>query len=1066
MKKYFNYHIHSYYSNIATPDVVASKRDYAKKAKELGHEWLSSCEHGQATGFTDCYSISEEFGLKFIYVAEFYFVRDRFEKDVSNYHMILVAKTNNAIRELNYITSEANSSGYYYKPRIDLDLLKQLPKNEVICCTACVGGFLRDYPNTKDILSELISIFGKDNLFLEVQSHNVDKQVEYNKLLKTISKEYGLKLIAGVDSHMIETVDSQLRDYLLHSKGIIYEDEREWVCDYPDYETLKQRFLLQGIWTENEVETFIDNTLELTESEVFKIEKKMRIPDIFEGKSREFKLSYFKKLIWDAWEKEKPKKKKELIPKYEEAIREEYNIVESSNTENYFIMDNALLKEGVENGGILTRTGRGSGTSFYINNLLGFTTLDRVDMKIPLIPERFMSIDRVQSGSLPDLDINLWNREAFIQAQKKIFGEHSNYFMIAYGTLGVKSAFKMLCRAKNIPVETADEISKLISTYEKDKKHNESVELKDYISNEYIHLIEESDIYTGIVDSCSQHPCGMLLLNGDIRREFGLIKAPNGALVANITGAEADKFGYVKNDLLIVQVVGMNDALYKRIGVKIPSSNEIIEISRTDSEIWKLYENGFTMCLNQVEGNGTTLKVMKYKPKTFEELCAFIASVRPGFQSFYNIFEKREKFEFGVKKIDDFLRGDFLDGSFLLYQEQQLMLLVLIGIDGGEAYTVLKAISKKKKHVIESVEKEFKEKLLKYIEEDPMDINGKKEVINRLWQVFIDSSKYSFNASHSACMATDSLYTAYVKAHHPLEFYEVVLEIFSNDKDTKKVALLKNEAYRYKGITVAPMKFGQDNTRFTSNKDKNEIYQSLMSVKAINSNTSLILKELKDNKYDNFYDLYIDMKSRGLSKTHISNLCKIGYFSDIATRRNALWLAEHYDVTQKKGQPKILDINKKTLKKDDIPFVYNEIKPNMLINEFYEELKKVSSKETAKQMSFEEGVLSKFLYSFINIQDDNKLEEYAWELGLMGTTIEDIDESFLMGMVVKYNPSTNRVLMKHCKTGEETWYKMNCNVHVKENNYIFIKSITEKSYRGRTYITVEDMENLTEKFLK
>lgn len=315
-------------------------------------------------------------------------------------------------------------------------------------------------------------------------------------------------------------------------------------------------------------------------------------------------------------------------------------------------------------------------------------------------------------------------------------------------------------------------------------------------------------------------------------------------------------------------------------------------------------------------------------------------------------------------------------------------------------------------------------------------------------------------------VSLDSLYTAYVKAHHPLEFYEVVLEIFSNDKDTKKVALLKNEAYRYKGITVAPMKFGQDNTRFTSNKDKNEIYQSLMSVKAINSNTSLVLKELKDNKYDNFYDLYIDMKSRGLSKTHISNLCKIGYFSDITTRKNALWLAEHYDVTQKKGQPKILDINKKTLKKDDIPFVYNEVKPNMLINEFYEELKKVASKETAKQMSFEEGVLSKFLYSFINIQDDNKLEEYAWELGLMGTTIEDIDESFLMGMVVKYNPSTNRVLMKHCKTGEETWYKMNCNVHVKENDYIFIKSITEKSYRGRTYITVEDMENLTEKFLK
>lgn len=262
------------------------------------------------------------------------------------------------------------------------------------------------------------------------------------------------------------------------------------------------------------------------------------------------------------------------------------------------------------------------------------------------------------------------------------------------------------------------------------------------------------------------------------------------------------------------------------------------------------------------------------------------------------------------------------------------------------------------------------------------------------------------------------------------------------------------------------MKFGQDNTKFTSDKGKNEIYQSLMSVKSINSNTALVLKELKDNKYNNFYDLYLDMKSKGLSKTHISNLCKIGYFIDITSKRNALWLAEHHGVTQKKGQLKILDINKKTLKKDDIPFVYEQVKPNISIDVFYAQLQEIALKETAKQMSFDEGTLPRFLYSFINLSDDDKLEEYAWELGLMGTTIDDIDDSFLMGLVVKYNPSTNRILMKHCKSGEETWYKMNCGVHVKENDYVFIKSITEKKYRGRTFIIVEDMDNLTEKYLK
>lgn len=313
-------------------------------------------------------------------------------------------------------------------------------------------------------------------------------------------------------------------------------------------------------------------------------------------------------------------------------------------------------------------------------------------------------------------------------------------------------------------------------------------------------------------------------------------------------------------------------------------------------------------------------------------------------------------------------------------------------------------------------------------------------------------------------MSLDSLYTAWVKAHYPLEFYEVVLEIFSNDKDTEKVGLLKNEAMRYKNISLAPLKFGQDNTKFTSNKDKNEIYQSLLSVKTLNDNVANILKSMKDNHYDNFYDLYIDMKVNGLSKTHIENLVKIGYFIDFCSKRNALWLAQHYGATQKKGEPKKLDINKKTLKKDDIGFVYKEISPNISMVEFYEKLKSVAKKETEKQLTFEEGVLPKFLYSFIDIKDNDKLEEYAWELQLMNTTVDDIDENILMGKIIKYNPSTNRILMKHCKTGVESWYKLNCNTHVKEKDYIFISGISEKMFKGRKNIVIEKMINLSETY--
>ncbi len=278
--------------------------------------------------------------------------------------------------------------------------------------------------------------------------------------------------------------------------------------------------------------------------------------------------------------------------------------------------------------------------------------------------------------------------------------------------------------------------------------------------------------------------------------------------------------------------------------------------------------------------------------------------------------------------------------------------------------------------------------------------------------------------------------------------------MYSSEKDTQKVALLKNEALRYKNIKVAPLKFGQDNTRFTSNKEKNEIYQSLMAVKSINENTAIVLKQLGENHYEDFYDLYIDMKNNGLSKTHIGNLCKIGYFDEMENKRKCLWLAEHFK-----------DFDKKTLKKDKVQEWHKEIKDNIGLMEFYDKLKEICLKETEKQFTFESGILPKLMYSLINVKTVDKLEEYAWELDLLGTTIEDIDDTKLIGRIIKYNPSTNRVLMKHCRSGVENWYRLNCPTHIKEKDYVFIPTISEKIFRGRKNVTVEEMINLSDKYL-
>lgn len=720
MQKYFCYHRHTYSSNIATIDCTVSNEDYAKKSIELGHEWLSSAEHGGVINFIDCYSMAKKYGLKYIHVGEYYFVPDRLEKDKSNYHLILVAKNKKGFEEMNYIMSEANMTGYYYKPRIDLELLKKLPKDSVYVTSACIGNFLRNYPDTKPLLEEIIDIFG-DNFFLEVQPHFTSKQIEYNKLMKQLSKEYGLKLIGATDSHMINESDVQDRDYLLHSKGLIYEDEEGWILHYQTYDELFNNFMKQGIWSEDEVRELIGNTLLLTNTEDIIINTKMKVPTIFPDKDRNWKLGYLKKLVFERFEKYKKEIPKDMWTRYVNEIIEEFNIIEKTSLEDYFLTNYHIINKGIEYGGILTKTGRGSATSFLINFMLGFTTVDRLKAKVPMLRERFMGISRIlENNSCADIDFNLYNRECFVKAQTELLGEHSSYPMIAYGTLGIKSAFKMLCRAKDIDVDLSNEISKIITTYLKDKEYNESAELEDYLKDEYHRqLVNDSSHYKGIIDSFSQHPCSYLLsTNTDLRREFGVIKTPNNDFVVNITGEQAEKFGYLKNDLLIVTVVGMNDKLFKRIGIDIPSSMQLCDMVKNDKKTWDLYGEGFTMCLNQMESNGTTQKSMKYKPISVEELCNLVAIIRPACKSIYPMFEKRQIFEYGIKDLDELLKGEFLESSLIIYQEQIMLLLQWLGFPEKDGYDIMKAISKKKIDVIESVKEKFEIKLTEAIIKD------------------------------------------------------------------------------------------------------------------------------------------------------------------------------------------------------------------------------------------------------------------------------------------------------------------------------------------------------------
>ena len=342
----------------------------------------------------------------------------------------------------------------------------------------------------------------------------------------------------------------------------------------------------------------------------------------------------------------------------------------------------------------------------------------------------------------------------------------------------------------------------------------------------------------------------------------------------------------------------LTKGICERIGIPVPTSNELIELTKDDKKTWDIYANGHTCLVNQCESEGTKSKAMRYKPTNYCELSAFVAAIRPSFKSNYSKFEKREPFSYGVKQLDDLLQTPQFPYSFMLYQEQTMSILNYAGIPMGECYDIIKAISKKKVEKIRKVKDIFyygnKEKYDKG--EEPVYIQGfiqkLKDLDNTLtderaitittqvWTIVIDSARYGFNASHSLAYAFDSMYGAYLKAHYPFEFYEVALQMYSEKGKKDKVTELIKEMKVAFNINLGKFEFGQDNRQFNMDKEKNLIYPSILSIKNMNSQVAEHLYKMKDMKFSYFTDVLIHLlEETELTKTHINILIKIGYFS-------------------------------------------------------------------------------------------------------------------------------------------------------------------------------------------
>lgn len=934
-----NYHKHTTWSDLVQIDSATSVEDFMRISDSYGCKYYFSGEHGYAGEWLKMYDICkstlddktrEKMRIRnpigFRYSVEAYWVKDkekifyetytdkkgkeqiREKKDNANCHMVIVARTYNAMRKLNYIISCGHVDGFYYKPRIDLKLLFELNKDDVYITSACIAGW--KYEDAEDVWLKIWEHFG-DSFFLEYQANNTKEQKDLNKKIYEMSQKYGIQTIIGLDTHYISQEDCIKRDNLLKRKGLHYSEEDGWYMDFPNGKEVYRRMIEQSVLPPEEIiyammntHVFVDGCQDLSYDTGFKIP----ILDEYQDCDYDKRAEILKNILEDKYQNEDDEHRTE---DRKEGMLYEFGEVKGSGTVDYFLDNYALVDLAItKHGGQLTTTSRGSASSYYSSKLLRFTTMDRFEAEVPIYPERFITKDRILSShQMPDIDFNVSNQEPFVKAARELFGIHGCYPLLAVGTLGEKSGFKLYADIKGIEPSAANEITSSIDSYNEaikqadDEEDKKDIHIEDYITNkEHLKIFNDSKSYQGIIEQAKVHACGYVLFNGnvrekdvvgygDVRYEIGLIRCHSestgkSTIVANIEGGLLDAYGYVKDDFLIVDVVSIIHKLYHSIGREVPTVSELRKMVSNDEATWKMYEIGATCSLNQCEKPSTTKKVMKYKPKNIKELAAFIAGIRPGFKSLINGFLDRIEYSNGEKAIDELLKDCF---QYMLYQEAVMKIFSWLGIPMKDSYDTIKKISKKKLkgEALKHVEDTLKEHWLENI--------GNLDNFEPVYKVIKDSARYSFNAPHALAMANDSLYEAWMKAHHTSKFYEETLNHYQGKGDKNKVNELLKEAMNFFGYSMANYEYGKDNSKFTVDDETKTIYPNLSSVKGIGEKAVLDMMKISEQGIDNFIDIYRNIKGTSVNSSVFEKLVKIGYFKKFGSIKKLLKIMEIYD---------------------------------------------------------------------------------------------------------------------------------------------------------------------------
>jgi len=915
---YVVYHLHSDLSNAVTNiDSTTKFYEYVEAAKECGMKALAFSEHGSVFEWWHKKQAIEAAGLKYIHAAEVYLTESLDEKIRDNYHCVLIARNLDGFKELNRMISRSfnrKDNHFYYVPRISFEELFDTSEN-IIFTTACIGGVMHKAEEATKAKFLKFMCQHKDRCFFEVGHHIDEKQVRYNQYLKKLSEEYGIPLIAGTDTHVLNEVHEKGRSILQRSKNIYFEGEDKWDLKFHNYKEIVEAYKTQGSLTKEDYMRAIENTNLLADMvEEFTLDTHTKYPHIYDNP-----VDTFKKKVMEAKDKNQYIKERYSDEQINKVIEEEFEVYEKTQSIDFMLLQTYLREWEAENG-IQCGYGRGSVSGSMIAYILGITKMD--SLKFDLNFFRFMNPSRVTNADI-DTDYSGKDRDTvkqFLLRDKMNLPEIRSAEIITFNTIAMKGAIKDVCRALEVPLDEAQQLSNEVFLNDKKKW-----EIDDKWRAKYPEVFTYVDIVDGTIVSIGTHPSGVLISDLPIDETVGLCSISTSDYpVSMINMKELDDLMYVKLDILGLDNIGVINETCKILGIERLDPDNV---DLDDEAVWKSIRDDTTLIF-QWESNSAQAYLKKFmsdetiaRAKEVNKGFSYIkwlsfgnGLIRPGCASFRDDIANGNVNITGFEELDEALAITF--GRITMQEDIMRFCKNFCGYSDAESDTVRRGIAKKKG--TEQFIGEIHDRFLDY-SSDKFNVPKEKldEIFPPIKQGILDASDYAFSWNHSDAYSLIGYICGYLRYYYPIEFITAALNIFKDNAE-KTAAIVK---YAKKaGIKISSPKFGYSKSDYFFMKEENVIAKGLSSVKYMSSGIADELYELsKKKKYTYFIDLLSDIGSgTSVNSRQIDILIKIDYFSKFGNQRELLRICDIFELF-KKGTAK--QIKKETIKDSPIDSV-------------------------------------------------------------------------------------------------------------------------------------------------